>query len=224
MKGEALFDIFYSCTFPDEDIIDEKGYRQLLTFEDVRKAQERYIENENKNNLKLGIDIGGGGDSNVYVLRDSNTAEIIAENRSNDTMTNIFETQRIMQENNVKADDIFIDDIGIGRGVADRLKELSLNINSISVGGTAQDTTKFKNIKAENFFEMAEWIKNGGSLKPHEKWEQLTWIKYKVSSDKQIQIEPKEELKKRTGKSPDFAEALMLTFTKVVEVSFHFVN
>ncbi|NCU42340.1 MAG: hypothetical protein EOM19_06520 [Candidatus Moranbacteria bacterium] len=215
MRGEALFDIFYQCTFPDEDIIDERGYRQLLTFEDVRKAQERYIESENKSNLKLGIDIGGGGDSNVYELRNENAAEIIAENRSNDTMTNISETQRIMHENQIKAEEVFIDDIGIGRGVTDRLKELGLNINSVSVGGTAQDTTKFRNIKAENYFAMAEWIKNGGSLKPHEKWQQLTWIKYKVSSDKQIQIEPKDELKKRTGKSPDFAEALMLTFTKI---------
>jgi phage I-like protein len=37
------------------------------------------------------------------------------------------------------------------------------------------------------------------------------WIKYKVSSDKVIQIEPKQQLKARTGKSPDVAEALMLT-------------
>jgi hypothetical protein len=28
-----------------------------------------------------------------------------------------------------------------------------------------------------------------------------------------LQIEPKQDLKKRTGKSPDFAEAFMLTFT-----------
>jgi hypothetical protein len=28
-----------------------------------------------------------------------------------------------------------------------------------------------------------------------------------------LQIEPKQDLKKRTGKSPDYAEAFMLTFT-----------
>lgn len=47
-------------------------------------------------------------------------------------------------------------------------------------------------------------------------WYQLTWIKYKVSSDKVLQIEPKEDLKKREGKSPDFAEAIMLTFADPV--------
>ena len=38
-------------------------------------------------------------------------------------------------------------------------------------------------------------------------------VKYKVSTDKVLQIEPKEVLEKRTGKSPDYAEAFILTFT-----------
>lgn len=58
-------------------------------------------------------------------------------------------------------------------------------------------------------------------LKKHEikgfnVWYQLTWIKYKVSTDKVLQIEPKQELKKREGKSPDHAEALMLSFADPV--------
>jgi hypothetical protein len=39
------------------------------------------------------------------------------------------------------------------------------------------------------------------------------WIKDEVSTDKALQIEPKEDLKKRSGKSPNYAEAFMLTFT-----------
>lgn len=42
-------------------------------------------------------------------------------------------------------------------------------------------------------------------------WMQLPQIKYKVSSDEVMQIEPKLALKQRTGRSPDVAEALMLT-------------
>jgi hypothetical protein len=47
-------------------------------------------------------------------------------------------------------------------------------------------------------------------------WYQLTCIKYKVASDKVLQIEPKGDLTKRTGKSPDFAESAMLTFVDPV--------
>jgi len=42
---------------------------------------------------------------------------------------------------------------------------------------------------------------------------QLPWVEYKVSTDKVLQIEPKEDLKRRSGKSPDNADAIMLTFT-----------
>lgn len=52
----------------------------------------------------------------------------------------------------------------------------------------------------------------GGKLLHDDRFRQLTWIKYKVNTDKVLQIEPKEDLKQRTGKSPDFAEAFMLTF------------
>lgn len=55
--------------------------------------------------------------------------------------------------------------------------------------------------------------KNGGKIRSDPHWEQLAGIKYKVSTDKVLQIEPKEELKERTGKSPDFFEAFMLTFS-----------
>ena len=54
-----------------------------------------------------------------------------------------------------------------------------------------------------------------GKLVRDNRFFELTWIKYKVSTDTVLQIEPKEDLKKRTGKSPDFAEAFMLTFVQV---------
>lgn len=40
---------------------------------------------------------------------------------------------------------------------------------------------------------------NGGTLMKSKKWKQLNWIKYKVSSDKQLQIQLKEEWKKERG-------------------------
>lgn len=49
-------------------------------------------------------------------------------------------------------------------------------------------------------------------LVKHDGFRQLPWIVYKVSTGKGLQIEPKETLKKRTGKPPGFAEALMQTF------------
>lgn len=213
MRQEAFFDIFYECKFPDEDMLDERGYRNLITYDNLESSFTTDIT-EGDGNLKLGVDIGGGGDYNVYVLRNQDTAWIESKNKSNDTMSNVSEVQRIFKEHsNLRPEDVFIDDIGIGRGVSDRLRELDMAVNGVSVGERPQDTTKFKNIKAEAYWLLKVWLDAGGKLAKEEGFKQLTWIKYKVNTDKVLQTEPKDELIKRTGKSPDYADALMLTFT-----------
>lgn len=199
MRKEALFDIFYECKFPDEDGIDDKGFRPIITSETVEKNYTDAYENQGE--LKLGVDVAGGGDENVYVLRSQSTAMIAGRNRSNDTMVNVAEVRRIMDEHpTLTASNIFIDDIGIGRGVTDRLKELGIGVNGVSVGSPAQDTTKYANIKAESYWNTGRWIQEGGALIRGDGWMQLPQIKFKVSSDKVMQIEPKLALKQRTGK------------------------
>lgn len=211
MRNEAFFDVFYECKFPEENAIDERGYRLLITNEQLTNAFSDSIEQDDE--LKLGADIGGGGDFNVYVLRNRKYAWIESKNRSNDTMTNVSEIQRILLEHpELKPENIFIDDIGVGRGVTDRLKELDFAVNGVSVGEKAQDNTKYKNLKAESYWGLRRWIAAGGRIKKDDNFLQLTWIKYKVNTDKVLQMESKEELLRRMGKSPDYAEALMLTF------------
>ena len=211
MRDEAFFSVFYECKFPEEDAVDEFGYRALITNEELAKSFVSECESDGE--LFLGADIGGGGDYNVYVLRNSKYAWVEAKNRSNDTMTNVSEIQRILQKYpNLKPNRVFIDDIGIGRGVSDRLKELNLHVIGVSVGEKAKNPTKFMNTKAEGYWLAYEWVKQGGKLLKDDNLRQLAWIKYKVNTDKVLQIEPKIDLKHRTGRSPDFAEAFMLTF------------
>jgi hypothetical protein len=60
---------------------------------------------------------------------------------------------------------------------------------------------------------MIMGVAAGGDYNSENRWHQFAWIKYKVSTDKVLQIEPKPDLKKREGKSPDFCEGAMLTFS-----------
>lgn len=167
MRQEAFFDVFYECLFPSEDVIDERGYRTLVTNEEINTTyineysepkvynEEKKIDEYPDGPLRLGVDIGGGGDYNVYVLRNDKCAWVESKNRSNDTMTNVEEVQRVKREHsNLKDNNIFIDDVGIGRGVSDRLKELGLAINAVSAGEkpmTQQGQVKYKNKKAEAY-------------------------------------------------------------------------
>jgi hypothetical protein len=232
-RGLPFFEQFYLCQFPDEDEIDEKGYRQLVSsiLIDSKQTDDIKITEEP---MRMGVDVGAGGDYNVYVIRQGNQAWIEAFNRSNDTMTNVNEIVRIIDKYTytdedgrqirlLKPHDVFIDDIGIGRGVTDRLQEMFAeindkkayyNVNGVSVGAKAQDPSKFYNQKAENFWLSREWLlRDDTKLMRDNRWHQFTWIKYKISTDKVLQIESKDDLKKREGKSPDFCEAAMLTFS-----------
>lgn len=215
-KDMPFYREFYLCEFPDEDEIDEKGYRQLVSFTVVENAVDDFDIPES-GEMYLGVDVGGGGDSNVYTVRCGNFAWIEGHNQSNDTMTNVQEVIRIAEKYGISDRNIFVDDIGVGRGVSDRLAELGHHINGVSVGMPANDPTKFANLKAEAYWRLKVWLDDGGKLKNGVKWDQVTWIKYKINSDKVVGLESKQDQKKRTGKSPDFADSLMLTFITAPE-------
>jgi len=222
-KRKPLFDVLFGCEFPPLDVIDEKGFRPLFIGDIkygmnpslLKELIEKEIEKkgELKIPVKLGCDIGGGGDKNVFTARWGKFASVVAENKSNDTMTNVAEIQRCMEEYHIKDTDINVDDIGIGRGVVDRCHELGINVNGVSAGEKATDQETFTNRKAEMCWDMKLWLEDENSrIDERPEWEQVKWLRYKVNSEKRVQIESKDDLKKRTHKSPDYAESLYLTF------------
>lgn len=227
MRKEALFDVFYECKFPDENAFDAEGYRQLIATDAIKEAKQPH-----SGALRLGVDVGAGGDETTFILRSDTFAEVIDHFRVKDTMVTVQKVVEWRDQYSKKNEQFFkdnpaikpledhnitIDDIGIGHGVSDRLIEMGLNITKVNVGMTAEEKDKFLNLKAELAWKMKQWLEHkdhavfGTNLR-----EQCTWYKFKVHSDKVIQIEAKEDLKKRTGgKSPDFAEGLLLTFYEV---------
>lgn len=224
MRAEPLFSILYECKFPDGDEIDAKGYRRLILKDQLNELQLPHQDDVKKQSFipigepRLGIDVGGGGDYNVFCIRWENYARFGAYNVSSDTMTNIKEAERLCAEYGIKWRNVFMDDIGIGRGVQDRMWEMGYNVNGVNVGKKADDPEKFMNLRAELSWKAADWIKQGGMLEPlligsRNPWLQATWIKYKVNTGKCIKIMPKDEIKKdNNNKSPDFWEAFKLTF------------
>lgn len=71
----------------------------------------------------------------------------------------------------------------------------------------------YRNRRAEMHFGLSEWVKKGGQL-PNlpELMGELTTPTYTVREDGKFQIEAKEQVKERLGRSPDLADALALTF------------
>ena len=236
-EGKPLYNILYRCEFPSEDEIDDKGYRQLLTSESVNFASS-YISDINDQTGILGCDIGGGGDLNVYVIRKGGYIWIESYNKSSDTMINVSEILRIMKKHNILDTRVNIDGIGLGRGVVDRLKEMTYDIrgiakhyrpNSVIIGSSVKDDG-FMNLKSELSWKLKLWSENPknkfvevskGIIDKLRRnpWLELFEIKWKVNTEKQVRIEPKEDMVKRTKKSPDFADAAVLTMFETIDTT-----
>lgn len=116
---------------------------------------------------------------------------------------------------------LFVDMIGIGAGVVDRLHELGFKDRVIGVnfGSKAGDEDRYVNKRSECWGEMADWIKDGTIPDTDEWLADVTSTAFKYDSKGRIKLEPKEDVKKELGKSPDLADALALTFAEPVIIT-----
>lgn len=207
------FDVLYACNFPSDTIIDQFGFYRLFSDIDVYQSQ---VEGKHEGELRLGIDVGEGGDDNVAVLRSSKYAEIVNIDRIFDLMVSTRTIIDLKEKYGVKAENIFIDATGIGAGVVARLKELGINVTGVKWAAKAKKDT-YANLKAENFMLMQESFRNGLKLKPDEGWSELAVIKWQKDTSDKIKIKSKEQMRKEGIKSPNVADALALTFNPSVE-------
>lgn len=120
-----------------------------------------------------------------------------------------------------KPDVIYVDAIGIGAGVADRLLELGLPVHAVNVAEVPAVGEKFMRLRDELWWSAREWFRSMSVKMPSDDrlMAELTLPTYSFTSGGKIKAESKDELKKRTsrgagdlGKSPDLADAFCLTF------------
>lgn len=189
------------------------GFRSLLGIEDVNAAMERhYRESDYDFSAKvLGVDVAReGDDASVMFPRQGVVAfepKVMRNIRSTDGAGVVAH-----KEKEWDSDATFIDNTGgFGGGWIDNLYLLGRNPIGVHFAAGAGDA-RYANKRAEMWFKMAEWIKNGGALpKIPNLIAELTTPTYSFKGDKFL-IEPKEQIKKRLGRSPDLADALAITF------------
>jgi hypothetical protein len=111
-------------------------------------------------------------------------------------------------------------DAGNGSGVIDYLRLHRHRITEVHFGGGATDP-KFLNKRAEMWFAIRDWLKAGGGIPNDPGLKQdLAAPTYKFNAAGRIQLESKDDIKKRGMPSPDIADALAVTFAaKVSPVS-----
>lgn len=205
----------------------------------IEAAQERWKLAQGKEPVSdelrlLGVDVAGmGRDSTVFCERKGRwVAELQSRNSGGQADHMAVAGDIAARRRRHPRMVVSIDTIGEGAGVYSRCIELDDKRYIISCKyseGAKQfdrdlsDITgqyKFVNMRAYLFWCVRDWLnpknETGAMLPPDSQLaEEATEIRWSFRSDGKIIIEPKEDIKKRLGRSPDKFDALANTFYPV---------
>lgn len=167
----------------------------------------------------LGVDVARfGDDRTVITIRQGLWCR---EQRAFSGLDTMAVAERvIMAINEFRPAGIFVDAGAMGAGVIDRLRQLRYTVSEVNFGGSAMDSERYANIRAEMYFKAKAWMESGGAIPNDRKLKtELSAVEYKFNQAGKIILEPKEKLKERTGWSPDLADSFVLTFARPVYVA-----
>jgi hypothetical protein len=112
---------------------------------------------------------------------------------------------------------IIVDEVGIGSGALDRLRERGFRVSGFNGGRSPTSGTperQFANRRAESYWHLRRLLEEGRIALPRDEklFDELAATRWKVNSTGKVQIEPKDDLRARIGRSPDRADAAAMAF------------
>ena len=172
--------------------------------------------------VELGVDVGGGGDETVVRERRGPVAgrEWRARtDRPEDIAPLVLQAIRETGATRVK-----VDSIGIGFGVIGELRNMTgrglheAAIIAVNVAEKPSEPDKYVNLRAQLWWEVGRGLceRRGWDLSGMDNADatvaQLLEPRWSIDAQGRIKVEPKEDVIKRLGRSPDNADALLLAF------------
>jgi hypothetical protein len=118
-------------------------------------------------------------------------------------------------DDKARPQEILVDSIGLGSGVVDRLRELNLPVRGINVSESPAMKGSYRNLRTELWFKEKALFEQRSCAMPkdEELCADLVSVRYlPPDSTGRLSIETKEQTKKRLRRSPDVADAFVLTF------------
>ncbi len=200
--------------FTDDEAFLSSITDTFIQVEHVQKARKTIVDSTSE--LVIGVDPARMGDDRIAIIRRKGRKAFKLETHYNiDTMELAGMIKRIIEKE--KPRKVYIDCIGIGAGVVDRLHELGYTdiVVGVNVARKAEEPKRYKNVRAELWDRTREWLIQDMDVEIPDSDElqtDLTIFGYKYDSSDKLVIESKDDMKKRGCLSPDCGEALMLTF------------
>lgn len=206
--------------FPKHDVLG------FISRADVLNAIDRDMDNYYPNEpVVIGVDPARfGDDSSVIFPRQGRDARSRPIERY-EKLDSVQLAQRAAEAyTRYNAAMIYVDGTGLGAGCVDVLRRIhNLPVHEVNFSGSPDSgaieiaNLKLFNKRAEIYTLARDWLKTG-FLQPYEvdaDWniiDDLTATQYYYNQRDELQLEPKSEVKRREGFSPDITDALAVTF------------
>lgn len=185
----------------------------LISAELVDLAMARDIALDVTQPLIYGVDIARfGDDRSVLCKRRGAVVVEIKKWRAADLMET---TGRIANEAaGDRPSEINVDSIGLGAGVADRLRELGFNVRDVNVAEASALNPQAYRLRDELWLTTRDWLAQRACKLPKDDDLRLELVSptYGFASNGKLKVEGKPDMKRRLKRSPDLADALCLTF------------
>lgn len=210
-RDSNIFRVRVLGEFPN---VDDDAVISLQLCEEAVRREMAQIEGK----IVWGVDVARfGDDTSALAKRQKN---VLLEPTKEWKGKDIMQTAGIvLNEYNTtpfkyRPDEIMVDSIGLGAGVVDRLKELGLPARGVNVAESPSVKDKFLRLRDELWWSAREWLEGRECSIPDDDdlIGELTSPKYEFTSAGKIQIESKQDMKKRGVASPNRADALIMTF------------
>lgn len=190
----------------------KQSAEQFIGAELVKGARRREAICNLVDPIIFGVDVARFGDDHSITTvrrgRDCRTHERL-KFHGLDTMQ--YAARIAEYAERLRPDAIFVDGGGVGGGVVDRLRQLTVP-NVIEVNFGSKGDGRYLRRADVMWAGMKEWLAGGAIPDDDDLQSELTTREYFFSSDNRITLESKDDLKARGEHSPDWADSLALTF------------
>lgn len=194
----------------------------LIPWSWIERAVEAWendeLKPEDDDPVLVGMDPAAGGDHAVAISRKGPRVGEIKRSHSKDTMVLATVYAQFLDEQ--EYDYGFIDNIGLGLGVYDKLRELGYRVFPVDIRRTSEmiegETKKFNRLRDEIYWRLRRAFEEGRIAIPRNiiLMTQLSDIKWYPGSGTDIKVENKKDMKARGLASPDEMDALAHTYYK----------
>lgn len=110
---------------------------------------------------------------------------------------------------------IIVDEIGLGAGVGDRLRQLGYRVVGFNGGHKVANVAgepEFLNLRAASYWRVRKLLEEGVAVLPKDDVlvDELCAVRWTTTPSGEIRVEPKDDLKDRIGRSPDRMDAVTM--------------